>query len=390
MKLIFNDPTFSFETIRTLGYSAYGGSDLSEVVTTANKINDGDFESWYTNWNALAVHVNNRAKSFENSGELLSAGQNYLKASNYFRTAEFFLHGRPDDPRLISTWENSRETFRTGIQLSAQNVEFVEIPYENTTMPGYFYWLDDKPRPTLLVHGGYDSTGEELYFQIVIDALANGYNILTFEGPGQGEMVRKQKLAFRPDWENVVSPAIDFLETKPVVDNKRIALMGISFGGLLAPRAAAFDHRIAAVIADDGLFSFDFFDAFAARGHHTHDFGGIEKIIQKLMAESTQVRWVIENGMFTFGAKSVQELFQLTQKYTLKNVAEKIECPVLVCDAANDGFFKGQPELLYSHLKSSKTLMKFDQTDGAQEHCQIGAIKYYNQKVFQWLNKSLK
>lgn len=60
---------------------------------------------------------------------------------------------------------------------------------------------------------------------------------MTFEGPGQGAMIREQHLPFRPDWENVVGPALDFLEQRAEVQSDKIALMGISFGGFLAPRA---------------------------------------------------------------------------------------------------------------------------------------------------------
>ncbi|MCK9910570.1 alpha/beta fold hydrolase, partial [Microbacteriaceae bacterium K1510] len=108
---------------------------------------------------------------------------------------------------------------------------------------------------TLLINGGFDSTGEELYLQVVASALQRGYNCLTFEGPGQGAVIREQHIPFRHDWEKVVTPMVDYLESRPEVDPKRIALMGISLGGYLAPRAAAFEHRLAACIANDGMFS---------------------------------------------------------------------------------------------------------------------------------------
>ncbi|AEV95910.1 alpha/beta hydrolase family protein [Pediococcus claussenii] len=389
MKLVFNDQTFSFETLRTMGYAPYGGADIGEVLNTVYGIEEGNFESWFEQWNKLAQRVEDRATEFENNGEVLSASENYVKASNYYRSAEFFLHGDPKDPRLMNSWRKSRDLFVKGMVMSDYQFEEVAIPYENTTMSGYFYKIDDEPRPTMLVHGGYDSTGEELFFQIAFDALKHGYNILTFEGPGQGAMIRKQGLAFRPDWEKVVGPAIDYLESRPEVKKDKIVLMGISFGGLLAARAAAFDHRIAACVLDDGVFSFSFADAFAARGHNSGDFTEIEVKLNELMQHSTSVRWVIENGKFTFGANTIKELFNKTKNYTLKNVANQITCPVLIGEATNDSFFKGQPEMLYSTLECPKTLMKFGPADGAEEHCQLGALNFFNQKVFEWLSKVL-
>ena len=98
-----------------------------------------------------------------------------------------------------------------------------------------------KPRPTLIAHGGFDSTLEELYTSAVAPAIERGYNCLTFEGPGQGGVIRKQKIPFRPDWEKVVTPVVDYALTNRAkeIDPNRIALMGISMGGYLAARAAS-------------------------------------------------------------------------------------------------------------------------------------------------------
>ena len=170
----------------------------------------------------------------------------------------------PLDPRILPTWEKGVVSFRSASQLFSSLVDIIEIPYNQTTIPGYFLRADkseeyDKSqsrvaRPTLIFTTGLDGAQEELYFLGVAAALKRGYNCLTFEGPGQGMVVRKQKLPFRPDWEKVVSTVIDFiLSTK--IDPQRIALIGYSMGGYLALRAATFDNRIAACIADDGVLS---------------------------------------------------------------------------------------------------------------------------------------
>jgi len=43
---------------------------------------------------------------------------------------------------------------------------------------------------------------------------------------------------------------VDAMLRRPEVDAKRIALVGISQGGYWVPRALAFEHRIAAGVAD--------------------------------------------------------------------------------------------------------------------------------------------
>ena len=58
MKVIFQDPTFSFQLLRTLGSTYYGGADIGECLSTAYRIKEGGFESWYTEWLATAERVN--------------------------------------------------------------------------------------------------------------------------------------------------------------------------------------------------------------------------------------------------------------------------------------------------------------------------------------------
>jgi dienelactone hydrolase len=321
-------------------------------------------------------------------GQRVSAREAYLRASNYNRTAEFFLQGNQADPRILSTWESSRETFRQAIKLMDTPVEQVLIPYEGTALTGYFYRPDEaqKPRPTLIVHGGYDSIGEELYLQVAAAAIQRGYNCLTFEGPGQGAMIREQHLPFRQDWEHVVTPVVDYLLTRPEVDPDRIALMGISLGGYLAPRAAAFEHRLAACIANDGMCTFRFSDKarLVMRGAAPS-----EEALRAIMQRHTGVRWAIENGMFTFQARSFQELIDKTESWSLVGVADKITCPTLVCEAEADHFFAGEPKMLYDQLTCPKTFMLFTAEDGAEEHCQFGALLLYNHRVFEWLDTTL-
>lgn len=126
----------------------------------------------------------------------------------------------------------------------------VAIPYESTTLPGYLFRVDDSgtARTTVVYHGGFDSTLEEGYFAVARGAVERGYNVLAFDGPGQATTRRLQGLVFRPDWEMVISPVIDYAITLPEIDEHRIVLIGTSFGGYLAARAAAFEHRIAALV----------------------------------------------------------------------------------------------------------------------------------------------
>ncbi|UJF33396.1 hypothetical protein [Paenibacillus hexagrammi] len=111
-----------------------------------------------------------------------------------------------------------------------------------------------------------------------------------------------------------------------------------------------------------------------------------EGAIQGMMSQHTGVRWAVENGMFTFQANSILELVEKTEPFCLTGIASLIQCPTLVCKAEADHFFAGQPQRLFDELTCPKTIMAFTQEDGAEEHCQMGALQLYNHRLFEWLD----
>jgi dienelactone hydrolase len=382
MRFMFDtDESFSFETLRAVGYTVYGGADIGEVMATAVRITPGDWESWHREWKALADRIAGIADDCAAKGHSVSANSAYLRASNYYRTSEFFLRDDPvNDPRVAATSARAIEMFRAAPEVQ-KNWTQVGIPYEGIELTGYYLNVSgDEPGPTLVAHGGYDSTVEELFFSVGDAARQHGWNCLIFEGPGQGAALRTHKLPFRYDWEAVVTPVLDFAVNLRGVDAGRIALIGMSMGGYLAPRAAAFDERIAACVAYDGVFN------FAAA---LPPVSAVDEIMAHPADAPTSLRWGVLNGLWTLGVSTPQELADEFAKYDLSAVVEQITCPTLVCDAENDQFFKEQPQLLYDALRCPKTLLKFTAAEGAEEHCHEGALTLFHQRLFDWLDDTL-
>jgi hypothetical protein len=54
----------------------------------------------------------------------------------------------------------------------------------------------------------------------------------------------------------VVAPLVDFALGLDGVDPERVAYTSWSLGGYLAPRAASGEHRLAACVADPGIWDF--------------------------------------------------------------------------------------------------------------------------------------
>jgi len=392
MDLVFKDTQYSFQTLRALGYAVSGGADVGEVLNTAYAIKEGDDESWYREWMKTAEQREKAGDDFLARGRKISARQEFFKASNYYRTAEFFLHTNPEDSRIVSVWKKSRDSFLKAARLADQPIIPVKIPFEATTLPGYLCLVDNSgaKRPLLIVHSGFDGTAEEIYFEVAYFAIRRGYNVLLFEGPGQGGVIRVQKLPFRPNWETVVTPVVDYAISRKEVDAKRIALMGISFGGYLAPRAAAFEKRIKACIANGGVYDFHMATRLPPEEEKYLDTQkGAEEIdnaVYQRMKSDHSFRWSIANGMFTFQAKSPSDWLKMTRLYSMRDVAEKITCPMLIVDSEGDKDMPGQAPKLYDALKSPKCFMLFTREEGAEEHCQMGAILISNARILDWLD----
>lgn len=395
MKFLFDDESFSFETLRAAGFANYGGADLGEILVTARAIPEGDEVAWHREWKATAQRVEALGRASLDDGHPVSAREALLRASNYYRTAEFYRREDPvHDPEVTELSRVAQDCFLAAIGLLDFGFQRVAIPYLDTTLPGYLYLVDDsgKPRPTVIYNSGYDSTLEESYFAIAAAALARGYNVLAFDGPGQGGAVREQRLVFRHDWEAVVTPVVDFALTRPEITADRIALFGYSLGGYLVARAAAFEHRLAAVILDDGVFDFGFavarlLPAFLGRWIADGNTGTADQVLVLLMANNTQLRWALRNGVWVMGVDSPAELPGVFARYTLEGIADRITAPTLVLDAEDDQFFKGEPHRVAAALVNAEaTLVTLRESEGAGEHCHMGAMSRAHQVIFDWLD----
>jgi dienelactone hydrolase len=404
---LFNDQSFKFETLRALGYAPYGGADIGEVLSTAGRIPDGDETAWYVQWRALAERIGADADASAAAGHYVSARESYLRASNYYRVCEFYLRvDATADPLVRAVGQLSVDMFAAAAQLMSAPAERVRFPYEDTTLPAWWIPAEpgsahptggdpDGPRPTLLFHGGLDSTEEELYFAGGAAAARRGYHVLAYAGPGQGSALRDQQLLFRPDWDAVVTPAVEWLLGRRDVDPDRIALMGMSFGGYLAPRAAAIEHRLAALIAYDGMYSFA--DPWY-RGVGPEIMGLVgdnsaasdakaNPLISQIMGSSTQAFGrALSWGLWVFGADSMAGVLRAVAPYTVEGYAPLITCPTLVLDGEND---PGDASELYDALRCQKTYHLFTSADGGGEHCQAGAVSSLHQVIFDWLDTVL-
>jgi hypothetical protein len=398
----FADPDLNFQLLFALGATGYGAAETGEVLAAFDRIHargDG-YDAAYAEFLALGRQLRDLADGFAAKGRTVSARSAYLRSAMYYDQALFFVLATPDATRthegqvyqlMESAWAHAAALFQP-------RFERVKIPYGKATLPG---WLLVPPgparrRPTVILNNGSDAQNIDMWVYGGAAALERGHNALIFEGPGQGANLFLRSMPFIPDWEKVVTPVVDFLRARPEVDRRRIAIIGQSFGGYLVPRAAAFEHRLAAVVADPGAV-----DCFVDWQQGLPAFL-VDLIEQGKRAEfdaawaggadlSRKTAFFVAKRSEIYGNGSFYDRMRAAREYTLPAVlVNRISAPTALTQAQDEQSFPGQSQTLYDELRVDRRILPFTVAEGAQFHCEPMAPQLRNERVFDWLEANLR
>lgn len=398
MGLFFSDPLHeSFAATIALGQVSHGGGEPGEIIATCALITDGDDASWHENWSATADAVVATGEASAATGGDVSAREAFWRAAAYYGLAMRPLFGSPADPRLTEAFRRQRSAFERGIALLPRPPEPLAVPLGSATIPGWFFSAGDGPRPLLVATNGYDMGMPEQFLGCVRPALRRGYHAVIFDGPGQGRMLVEQQVPMRADWENVVSPLLDEVLARPDVDPARVALTGWSLGGYLALRAACAERRLAACIADPGLYGMP--ESFQARLRQA---GLGEEVIAKypdlpetvlaslgqMIDSSREMRWGIrQRGFWVNGADDLPGFLRATVGFTLAGRLGSVRCPTLVLAAESDPLSATAARVVADLTAAPSSFIQFRDREGAGDHCEWRNRQRLDQVVFDWLQQ---
>lgn len=245
------DMDFNFGAL-VLGSTVNHGVEIGEAFYTASKIKDGDAASWQEEWFKMARLAEVRGEQSLAGGHKVSARDQLQRASYYYRIS--LLSILPNDPRLKERALKSRSLMKKAGELFDPPMEYFEIPFEGTVLPGYFRKAaaGTNPSKTLIMIGGGETFAEDLVFYIAPQAHDRGYNFLTVDLPGQGLLPLEGK-TFQPDMYVPMKAVVDYALSRPDVDPKRLASYGYSGGGGFVPQAAMHDPRIKAIAMNSAV-----------------------------------------------------------------------------------------------------------------------------------------
>lgn len=367
-----DDPNFNFQLNRVIQWD---GGRLEDIEPIAQKIRI------CADWKRELIALGDRA-----------AAENRIEnAIGYYRMSEFFMFdGDPDKQRFYRKatdmfYEWTAPYFKSGA------VQRLEAPYEDVKLPILYAEAIGTRKGVILLHGGNDSYLEEFFFPMLYLA-QNGYAVYLFEGPGQGGVVRVQGKKFTHEWERPVKAVLD------TIGERNVTIMGASLGGMLAPRAAAFDHRIRRVVGWS-VFS-NFLDVPLSnlptqfrkmiRWMIRHNLRApINHILNRKMKKDPIVDWAIHHGMYAYDAATPFDWVKKLDDYKMTDIGPKLTQDMLIIAANRDHFIP--IGLLHDEIDAlpnlkSLTVRILTEHEEAGGHCNVGNPKLTLDTVINWLN----
>ncbi len=394
---LFKDHETDWLFKRTLAYMNNRCAETGECLEAARHIDETDANSWIETWAALAARVDAQGDESLAGGHRLSARDSFLRAMNYYRSAEYACH--PVHPRFDELWRKSCACMEKAAPLFPSSLRKVEVPFEGRLLSGYFWRPDDSPRkrPTLILAGGTDSSIEEMLMSAGPSVIERGYNLFTFDFPGhRGAVHRYPDCVRRPDYEVPFAAAIDFLSTLPGTDD-RLALAGFSFGGYVAARVAIHEKRLSAVIPDSPIVDIPEIGAAVFRTPAARLPKSIlEAAIRRRLRRSPITRNFIQYTAWLrgMGPMPIIDVFRIDySQYILRGQLGAIRCPTLALAGAGEGdVMIRQAREYYNGVGSTvKRLHVFTlNADGSDDHCQLDNTTRAMQVMIDWLDDLLE
>jgi len=327
-------------------------------------------------WSQMADKLCELAAEDEAAGRLISAGEKYNRAATYLLTCERLqAHNAPG---RLALYQRFLEVFARGLQLSEENCERVTIAYEGKELSALYVRAEgvQGPAPILVQVNGLDST-KEMKYRVGLPAwlARRGVSSLIVDQPGTGEALRLHGLTARFDSEHWASRVVDWLETRPEVDAKRIGMEGVSLGGYYSPRAVAFEPRFACGVAWGA----------------NHDWRDVQK--RRLQREGNlPVPHYWAHVCWVWGAKDIDDFMRIAEDVHLDGVLDRIRVPFLVTHGEKDSQIPLQwAHRTYEQLVNSpkRELKVFTEREGGCQHSSFDNSINAGHFIADWVAQAL-
>ena len=358
------DKAFNFQLNRwySMGYARF-----EDVKTAGNRIQS--FDNWKTEMLSLA--------------DLAVSEDRLLHAAYYYRAAEIFITEKEPEKEIL--YNKFIEYFYKAVKDT--ELMNVEVPYMETSIQAIqLQPAGQEKKGTIIIHGGFDSFKEELY-SMMLFFLENDYEVITFETPWMGESRKRRLMGLEIEWEKPIMAVLDYFELDDV------SLIGISMGGWLSLRAAAFEPRVKRVIASSVSFDVNQYNSSLgqklARLFFKKFRNFTNSAIKRKMKKDLFYAWFVNHLMFVTNKQVPIEAFDVLLQFNEENLhSDLIEQDVLILTGRKDHMVPFKMHNLQvaalTHAKSV-TARVFTEEESAQNHCQIGNVGLALGTMLEWI-----
>ena len=318
---------------------------------------------------------------------------NMEKCAICYRAAQFYTLGDTKDEsgRLLKEvlYEKCFEAYKKAYE-NEEDMKYERIPYQSGYLPVYVMKHTDKAKGTIVMHGGYDSFMQE-FVRYGMYLYQTGYDVYFFEGPGQGEVLCRCNIKMTPQWEQCVSRVLDYYNLNDVT------LIGISLGGYLATRAAAYEPRIKRLVMYDLIY--DFYGSLKARmGKRPgklldyltkHPRNILWRTLEKRMERIYFTKWLFEQGYYIYeDIHTPYEYFNCIKHYNTRTISSMIYQDTLVLAGESDLYTVYYQEQLDALVNAKSVEGRlFTKEEHADHHCQVGNIRLVMDVIIDWIER---
>jgi pimeloyl-ACP methyl ester carboxylesterase len=372
----FADSSMDLFFLGALGWGPAGGLSVGEAFHVATQIADGNGDSWSRAFEHQGEVLNAQADTWQQRGWTRAAGEARLKAFTSYRLAWQFV--APGE-RFIALFRAHQRLFDQAMTELGLPVTRFTVRYRGGELPGHFYQASDHSAPTMLVIGGADTCHEDRFLSQGRYYIDRGYSVALVDLPGQG-LVQEQGLHWEVEAERSIAAVIDELIARFRVEPRKLALLGMSLGGYFACRAAAYEPRLAAVIATPPLPRPGELLTGVARAET-----GIDGA-----AESDASHKNHQVIMWKAGATDLTGLIRLWG--SMGTDPGQVKLPFLSVVGGQEGSaWKKQATEWHETIRSeTKSYVALDAETGADAHCQGNNPLRLAQEVDGWLREVLR
>jgi len=346
---------------------------LREAAAYGSDVGTAEFMA---SWTKVVDDLQTQAVADESAGHPRTAGQKYLRATNYLTQAERMQSAHA--PERKATYQRCLDLMQKTFDLIDPATSRVQVPFEGSLLPAYFTNAStgDNPAPCIVMWNGLDSTKEHMYLSgFPSELAARGISTLMVDCPGSGEALRFLGLTARVETEDWAAACVDYLGSRDDVAAERIGLVGWSLGGYYAPRAAAFEKRLALCVAWGA----------------NHNWGAVQK--RRLAREGENpVPHYWDHVLWVWGEPDIDTFIKKAAEVHLDSVVEHITVPFLVAHGENDR----QIPLEYAHRSyeqavnsPNRRLRIFSPSEGGAEHIGLDHLHHVGSYIADWVADTL-